>query len=317
MALQNQPSVAIIGLGNMGGAIATNLLAHGYTVHAYDIDHSKLHFYKQKGAITQVNTAQAAIKSIVTIICVVDAPQTRSVLFGSDGLAHHVHAGHTVMLCPTISPQEIEYCADQLTQRGIHTIDAPMSGGPTRAANGTMSLMVACANAVYIQHQDLINHLSSTVFRISQRPGDGARTKLVNNLLAGINLVGAAEALALAHRMGLNLQTTLDVIKQSSGQSWIGTDRMQRALQGHTAPLAHMSLLAKDTALAVQAGQDTAAGANSTYLGPLGMQVSQVFAQALAAGLSEQDDSALLKWFLRPANVQLATTPQTSHLPTE
>jgi L-threonate 2-dehydrogenase len=139
--------------------------------------------------------------------------------------------------------------------------------------------------------------------------------KLVNNLLAGINLVGSAEALALAQRMGLNLQTTLDVIKQSSGQSWIGTDRMQRALQGHTAPLAHMALLAKDTALAVQAECNTVAGASATYSGSLGVQVSQLFAQALAAGMAEQDDSALLEWFLQPANVQLATTSQASHLP--
>ena len=318
MAQQNQTGVTItiIGLGNMGGGMATNLLARGYTVYAYDIDALKIDFYKKKGALTQVNPALAAIKSIVTIICVVDAAQTRSVLFGSDGLAKRLRPGHTVMLCPTIAPQDVEYCAAQLAQHGIHTIDAPMSGGPARATDGTMSLMVACTDAVYAQHQNLIHHLSSKVFRISQHPGDGARTKLVNNLLAGINLVGAAEALALAQRMGLNLQTTLDVIQHSSGQSWIGTDRMQRALLGHTAPLAHMALLAKDTALAVQAGHDTAAVASCAYSGPLGAQVSQLFAQALEAGFAEKDDSALLQWFLQPANVQLATPPQTSHLPT-
>jgi L-threonate 2-dehydrogenase len=315
MAQKHQPSVAIIGLGNMGGGMATNLLARGYVVYAHDIDSFKLDFYKKKGVLTQVNPAQAAIKSIVTIICVAAAEQTRSVLFGPDGLASSVHPGHTVMLCPTIAPQEVEYCAAQLAQRGIHTIDAPMSGGPARAADGSMSLIVACADAIFNQHQDLINHLSSKVFRISQRPGDGARTKLVNNLLAGINLVGAAEALALAQRMGLNLQTTLDVIKQSSGQSWIGTDRMQRALQGHTATLAHIALLAKDTALAVQAERKTTADASAVYAGPLGAKTSQIFAQALAAGLAEQDDSALLEWFLQPANVQLATTSTTSHLP--
>jgi putative dehydrogenase len=96
------------------------------------------------------------------------------------------------------------------------------------------------------------------VFRISQRPGDGARTKLVNNLLAGINLVGAAEVLALAARMGLDLGTTLDVIEQSSGQSWIGSDRMRRAIAGDYAPRAHVTLLQKDTRLAMEAA--TAAG---------------------------------------------------------
>jgi 3-hydroxyisobutyrate dehydrogenase-like beta-hydroxyacid dehydrogenase len=225
---------------------------------------------------------------------VVDASQVQQVLFGSQGVAAAVPAGHTVLLCPTIAPQDTERFAAQLAQRGIHTIDAPMSGGPLRAADGSMSLMLACPNAMYTIHARLVNDLSSNVFRISQRVGDGARTKLVNNLLAGINLVGAAEALALAQRMGLDLGTTLQVMEQSSAQSWIGSDRMRRALAGDTAPQAHMGLLAKDTALAVQAARELAPGAD--YTGPLGERASQVFAQALAAGLAQEDDSALLQW---------------------
>jgi L-threonate 2-dehydrogenase len=288
-------AVAVIGVGNMGGGIATNLLARGYKVHIHDIDASKCRFYEQKGALAQGNNAQAAIKSIVSIICVVDAAQTEQVLFGTDGVATAAPTGHTVMLCPTIAPQDVERFAARLAEQGVHTIDAPMSGGPARAASGSMSLMVACADAVFAQNASLIHDLSSKVFRISQRPGDGARTKLVNNLLAGINLVGAAEAMALAQRMGLNLQTTLDVIEQSSGQSWIGTDRMQRALQGEITPLAHLALLAKDTALAVQAARDLSA-TQASYEGPLGAHTSSVFAQAAAAGLAQEDDSVLLKW---------------------
>ncbi len=285
--------VAIIGVGNMGGGMAANLLARGYTVHIHDADPSKHDLFQLKGALAQWNVAQAAINSIVTIVCVVDALQTQQVLFGPGGIATAVPTGHTVMLCPTIAPQDVERFAAQLAKQGIHTIDAPMSGGPARAADGTMSLMVACADAVYAQHAQLINDLSSKVFRISQRPGDGARTKLVNNLLAGINLVGAAEALVLAQRMGLDLGTMLDVINQSSGQSWIGADRMQRALQGDYAPRAHMGLLAKDTALAVQAARQLNNG--QAYPGPLGEHASEVFAQALAAGLAQEDDSALFK----------------------
>ena len=124
--------------------------------------------------------------------------------------------------------------------------------------------------------------------------GDGARTKLVNNLLAGINLVGAAEVMALADRMGLDLNTTLDVIEQSSGQSWIGSDRMRRAIAGDLAPRAHMTLLAKDTGLAIGAAQSVG------FTGPLGEAASQVFAQAVRAGLAELDDGALLGFLRRP-----------------
>lgn len=288
--------VSIVGVGNMGGGIATNLLTRGYRVYVHDVDNLKCLLYKKKGAFSDVDVRKYAINSIVSIVCVVDAEQTHDVLFGANGIASQAPAGHTVMLCSTIAPQDVERFARQLQECGLHTIDAPMSGGPARAADGSMSLMLACADAVYAQHMVLINDLSSKVFRISQRPGDGARTKLVNNLLAAINLVGAAEALALAQRLGLNQQTTLNVIAQSSGQSWIGSDRMQRALQidsgTKAAPLAHMTLLAKDTALALLAAQED----GYPYKGPLGAKASQVFSQALAAGLGAHDDSALLDW---------------------
>jgi L-threonate 2-dehydrogenase len=282
-------SVAIIGVGNMGGGMACNLLSRGWAVHVHDVDVSKHVLLEEKGALAHKNRAWAASNSIATIICVVDALQTEDVLFGECGIAYAVPAGHTVMLCPTIAPHDAERFAAQLRTRGIHTIDAPMSGGPARAADGSMSLMVACADSVFEQHHALLTALSSKLHRISERPGDGARTKLVNNLLAGINLVGAAEVMALAERMGLNLHTTLHVIEQSSGQSWIGSDRMQRALAHDYEPRAHMTLLAKDTRLAVQAAH------HAGFAGPLGAAAADVFDKACAQGLQAEDDAAIFK----------------------
>jgi L-threonate 2-dehydrogenase len=288
-------AVSIIGVGNMGGGMATNLLVRGYTVYAHDVDSAKTAFYQQKGAVVQVSIAQAAIKSIATLICVVDASQTRDLLFGAQNIAQFLPAGHTVMLCPTMSPNDVEYCAAKLAEHGVHTIDSPMSGGPARAADGTMSLMVACSHALFQQHRSLLDDLSSKLFHISERPGDAARTKLVNNLLAGINLVGAAEVMVLAQRMGLDLSTTLNVIEQSSGQSWIGSDRMRRALAADYEPRAHMGLLAKDTALAVTAAQSLGS-AEQAYPGPLGLAASQVFSQAMQSHCAALDDGALFEF---------------------
>jgi 3-hydroxyisobutyrate dehydrogenase-like beta-hydroxyacid dehydrogenase len=134
-----------------------------------------------------------------------------------------------------------------------------------------------------------LNALANPVFRISQRVGDGARTKLVNNLLAGINLVGAAEALALAERMGLDGGRILQVMAASSAQSWIASDRMPRALAGDWTPRAHMTLLEKDTGLAQQMALKVG------YVGPLGPGAAAVFAQASAAGFAELDDAAVLR----------------------
>jgi 3-hydroxyisobutyrate dehydrogenase-like beta-hydroxyacid dehydrogenase len=229
----------------------------------------------------------------LVIVCVVDAVQTHDVLFGLHGIAQHMKAGQVVMLCPTISPQDVEVNAVKLAALGIQTIDAPMSGGPVRARDGSMSLMLACQDVVFEQHQTLLKILSNQVFRISQQPGDGARTKLVNNLLAGINLAGAAEVMALSERMGLDLTTTLNVIQQSSGQSWIGNDRMRRAIADDFEPRAHTTLLAKDTKLAVAAAQQLG------FKTPLGQLTTETFARALAHGLAGEDDASLIKLIRR------------------
>jgi L-threonate 2-dehydrogenase len=286
-------AVTLIGVGNMGGGMAQRLCALGWAPAVHDLDRSKVESLMPFGALAPVDIARAASKSIATIVCVVDAVQTRDVLFGAQGVAPLLPHGHVVVLCPTIAPQDVESIASQLALQGVHTVDAPMSGGPVRARDGTMSLMVAGADAAVARVQPLLDALSNKVFRISQQAGDAARTKLVNNLLAGINLVGAAEALALAQRLGLDAGKTLDVIEQSSGQSWIGSDRMRRALAGDVAPRAHMTLLAKDTGLALDAAQ--VAG----FTGPLGAAASAVFAQALRAGLADMDDAALLDFLKR------------------
>jgi len=225
---------------------------------------------------------------------VVDAQQMDEVLFGAQGAANGLRLGQAVLLCPTISPEDAESLGQRLSALGAEPIDAPMSGGPVRAEQGTMSLMVACPDSVFEAHHDVLHALANPVFRISERVGDGARTKLVNNLLAGINLAGAAEVLALAERMGLSQATTLNVMERSSGQSWIASDRMRRAIDGDYAPRAHMTLLEKDTRLAVEAAQRL--GVKPA----LGTQASAIFAQASAAGFAKDDDAALLKHLSAP-----------------
>lgn len=281
--------VGVVGIGNMGLAMALRLRDAGHDVAVRDIDPARLALAQAAGVRTVDAPAALADRGLVTV-AVVDGAQTREVLFGERGLASALPAGATVMLCPTIAPADTEACAAGLAARDLACIDAPMSGGPERARDGTMSLMVAAADATFERWQPLLATLASRLFRVGTRPGDGARTKLVNNLLAAVNLAGAAEVLALAGRIGLDPAFTLSVIEQSSGQSWIGSDRLRRALAGDTAPRAHMTLLAKDSALALQAAQ--AAGATL----PVGEAAARHFALALDAGLAREDDSALWRW---------------------
>ena len=281
--------VGFVGVGNMGGAMAARLLAAGWPVQVCDIDPHRVRALELHGAQVRHTPARCAGGVAALIVCVVDSAQVEAVLFGPAGAATVLQPGQDVLLCPTIAPQDTERFAAQLQEHGVCTIDAPMSGGPMRARDGTMSLMLAGADDVVARQRDLIDALSGKALRISARPGDGARTKLVNNLLAGINLVGAAEAIALAERLGLDAGTTLSLIEQSSGQSWIGSDRMRRAIAGDFEPRAHMTLLEKDTRLALEAA--AAAG----FQGPLGAAAQAVFARACQGGLAGRDDGALLQ----------------------
>ena len=277
----------------MGAAMAGRLLEAGWQLQVCDLDARRAQALAVLGATVCATPAECAADCAALIICVVDAAQVETVLFGAVGAAPVLRPQQDVVLCPTISPQDVERFAAQLQEHGLCAIDAPMSGGPVRARDGSMSLMLAGDAAALQRQRNLIDTLSSKAWWISSRPGDGARTKLVNNLLAGINLVGAAEVIALAEQLGLSAERTLSVIEQSSGQSWIGSDRMRRAIAGDFEPRAHMTLLAKDTGLALSAA--AAAG----FEGPLGAAAHAVFARACASGLDSLDDAALLQ-FLRP-----------------
>lgn len=273
-------TIGVVGIGNMGLGIAQRLVELGHPVQVCDIDPTRAPLVPQAaGAATPAAMGGCEL----VIVVVVDAAQTRGVL-----QALPLPAGATVMLCPTIAAEDTEAFAAQLAARGIGCIDAPMSGGPARARDGTMSLMVACDDALFVRWQPLLQQLASRLFRVGTKPGDGARTKLVNNLLAAVNLAGACEVLALAERWGLDAAKTLDVIEQSSGQSWIGSDRLRRALAGDTAPRAHVSLLAKDSGLAIAAAGDAAPA--------VGTAAARLFSQAMAAGLAQEDDGALWRW---------------------
>lgn len=284
--------VGVVGIGNMGLAMALRLHEGGFEVCVRDVAPAREMLAVEAGLSTAATPAVLASTCQLVIVAVVDAAQTETVLFGAEGLTSSSRCA-CVMLCPTMAPADTERFASRLGESGIACIDAPISGGPARARDGSMSLMVACADAVFEDQRELIDALSSRVFRLGERIGDGARVKLVNNLLAAINLAGAAEALALAERVGLDAGRTLDVIEQSSGQSWIGSDRLRRALAGDLAPRAHTSLLNKDTHLAL--GMAAAAG----FTIPLGAQAAAAFARACDAGWAGLDDASLFEHLRR------------------
>ncbi len=296
--MSTRPRIGVIGIGAMGLPIAQNLQRRGYTVAVRDISTAALHAAVASGLPACASPDELAACSDLLIIVVVNAKQIEDVLFAADGIAGDEPAGAsraaavarpTVMLCSTIAPHDSVDFGRRLAATGIATLDAPISGGPVRAGNGTMSMMVAGERALVERFENVLHDMAAKVFFIGDALGDAAKTKLVNNLLAAINLAAGAEALALGSRLGLDPQQLFDVICASSGASWVFEDRMARALIDDYAPRAHTHILTKDIGLALQMADP------ANIETPLGDAALRIYRAAIAAGLADEDDAAIIK----------------------
>ena len=280
--------IGFIGIGNMGFAMMARLLSQAWPVFAHDIEPLRVKEAVALGANQCASPADVALQCRISFIVVVDAQQAHSVLSAPMGLLSQAQPGDLVFLCPTLGPLDVEKASDAAKAKGVFLIDSPMSGGPVRAREGQMSLMLAGDSGQLTQNEALLNAITQHRFVIGEKPGDAAKTKLANNLLAAVNLAGASEVLAMAQAWGLNAETTLRVMQSSSGQSWIGQDRMARALQNDFEPRAHTSLLAKDTRLAIEACAHL-----KVSVPAMGQVASQQFAKACELGFANQDDASL------------------------
>ena len=285
-------TLGVIGAGSMGMAIALNLKQKGFDVVIRDIRPEIENKAREYGMDVANSPAELASKTDFIIIVVVNATQVHHVLFGSDGVTSHGTRNKTIMLCPTIAVEDTETFSHQLIDAGFSVMDAPISGGPVRARAGTMSIMLAGEESVIEQHWEILHAMSDRIFRLGSRLGDGARYKLVNNLVAGMNLVAASEAVALAKRIGLDIEKTVALMSASSGQSMMLDDRLPRALANDFSPHAYAYILTKDVALGLSMAES--AGVRL----PMAEHALEIFKATLASGFDELDDSAVLKTLL-------------------
>ena len=290
--MNNNNNIGVIGAGSMGMAIALNLQDKGYQVAIRDIRPDIETIARQNGLTVRSSPSAIAAHADFIIIMVVNAKQTTDVLFGDHGIASANGSGKTVLLCPTIAPEDTETIAQKLIATGFDVLDGPVSGGPVRARNGTMSLMLAGDAQVIDRHAAVLNAMSSRLFRLGERIGDGARYKLVNNLVAGMNLIASSSAVALGMRMGLDPHTLVSLMSASSGQSMMLDDRLTRAIANDYVPRAYAYILTKDVAL----GLDMAESARFDM--PMARHALDIFTATLALGYGELDDAAVLKTLL-------------------
>jgi len=280
----------VIGAGAMGGAMAARLIDRGFDVAVRDIDSNRQTALIAAGAVGYPTPAALAAAVDVIFIVVVNAQQINEVLTGAGGMLTALGAHHTVVFCSTISPDDMTRGCQLVEAQGATAIDAPISGGPQRARDGAMSMMLAANPKALERIATLLDAMTAKRFVISTRFGDASKAKLVNNLVAGINLAAAAEGLAFARELGLDERQMLSLMAASSGQSWIGDDRLERALANDYAPRAQTHVLTKDLTLATALANDRG------YPVPLGDQARDLFEAACESGYRDEDDAAMLKY---------------------
>lgn len=293
-----KPAVGVIGTGAMGLGVVQSLARAGIAVHARDIRADAQAAAVVSGAIGCASPAAVARDCGIVIILVVDAAQVETVLFGADGALSTLDAAAIVVLSSTVAPSYVAALSSRVSSAGARLVDAPVSGGPLRAAAGTMTLIVSGEARAIADCDAVFAAIAARRFVVGDRPGMAATYKVLNNQLAAANLAAGAEAMAVAIRAGLDPRRFLDVVNASSGASWIVDDRMQRALDGDTTPRAATALLNKDVGLAVEVA--AALGCDV----PLALATCASLAAAMAAGYGAEDDASLLRLRLGPAALE-------------
>jgi 3-hydroxyisobutyrate dehydrogenase len=215
-----RPAVGVIGIGAMGMGVLASLLRGQFPAHARDIRPEAHVEAESLGATCHPSAASLARVCDIAIVLAVDSTQADDVLFGVDGAAAAFRPGAIVMLSSTVAPDYTSALAERLASNGVVLVDAPVSGGPRRAADGTMTIMVAGAAPAVARCEPVLDAVAGRVFRVGDVPGTAAKFKIVNNLLAAVNLAAGAEALALAVRAGLDPERFVEVVNASSGASW-------------------------------------------------------------------------------------------------
>ncbi len=292
-------NIGVIGLGAMGMGMAQSLVRAGFEVKGYDIAPAAVQVLVDAGGHAAATVAEAATGADVLIVMVVNAAQAEDVLFGAGGGAAAMPTGAVVMLSCTVSPAFARQTAERLAEMGLEMLDAPVSGGPVRSAEGALSVMASGGPGVFDKCGAVLEAVAANVYRMGDAPGLGSVMKSVNQLLAGVHLAAMGEAFVFGSKQGIDLQQMYDVICASAGGSWMFQNRGQHILDNDYTPASAVDIWGKDLGIVLEAGKE-----NKLAL-PLAAVAHQLFLAASAQGMGRMDDAAIVKIYAQLAGVEL------------
>lgn len=283
--------IAVLGLGAMGLQMAT-WLAKTNDVTGYDIAQERLDLAKD-GGVNPASSAKEAVDGVdIAIVAVRSGAQLDELLYGTDGIADAMKSGSAIILTSTIGIKPVAKVAAELRERGIGIVDAPVSGGPIRAGKGDLLVVCGAYPDVWEYALPVLNEMASTLVLVGDEPGDGQKMKTVNQLLCGVHIAAAGEALALAARLGLDQSTALDALMAGAAESFMLGDRGPRAIQAYQGNEAEvrsrLDIFVKDMGIVTDAAKSVGISV------PVAAAAEQLYLQGLANGMAAMDDSSTI-----------------------
>ena len=281
--------VAVIGLGAMGLPMARRLASGDFYVRGFDPSAERRELAEADGIETAATPAAAVAGAEVVLLAVRDQAQTAEALFDAEGAASALSAGATVVLTSTIGAS----AAVSVVQRlGSSVVDAPVSGGPVRAAEGDLLILAGAPQDDVERIRPVLERLASTLAIVGPRVGDGQLVKVINQLLAGVHIAAAAEAIALAAKVGLDPALVVDVLSAGAAGSFMLRDRgprMLQALHGEPDVKSRVDIFVKDMGLVASLARDASVPT------PVASAAQQLYLLAERASLGAQDDSSIVR----------------------
>jgi len=284
-------TVAVIGLGSMGLGMAGSLIRAGWTVKGCDVSGPALDRLAASGGIACSTPAEAAVAADIVLCVVVNARQTEAVLFADGGAASVMPKSSLFISSATMAPDDARKLARRLKEMDIFFLDAPISGGARKAADGALTVMASGEPAAFEKAEGVLEAIAGKVHRLGDEPGTGASVKVINQLLAGVHIAAACEAMTLAAKLGLDLGTVYEVITGSAGNSWMFENRVPHILEGDYRPLSSVEIFVKDLGIV----QDMARA--ERYPAPIAAAALQMYLATAGAGMGGDDDSSLARTY--------------------
>ncbi len=289
---------AVIGLGSMGYGIAQSCLRAGHVTYGFDVVAAQRERFCAEGGAPGA-LAEIAGSLDAAVIVVLNAAQTEQVLFGDEGVVADLRAGAVVIACATVPPEFAKEMEARCNAKGVHYLDAPISGGSVKAASGQLSIMASGTADAFEAARPVLDAAAETVFELGKAAGAGSAMKAVNQLLAGVHIAAMAEAMTFGMTQGVAPETFVDVISQCAGTSWMLENRAPHIVAGDYTPHSQVNIWPKDLGIVLDIAK------SARFSAPITAAAMQQYLAAAGMGLGGEDDAAVAKVYARNAGLTL------------